>query len=57
MNDKTKNNNDVRIVSDVTKECRKSLKILAIQKDTTLPLIVKDIPNEIKSIFYKLQAK
>ena len=43
MNDKTKNNNDVRIVSDVTKECRKSLKILAIQKDTTLPLIVKDI--------------
>ncbi len=43
MTDKTKNTNDVRIVADVTKECRKALRILAIQKDTTLPLIVKDI--------------
>ena len=43
MNDQTKNTNGVRIVSDVTKECRKALRILAIQKDTTLPLIVKDI--------------
>jgi len=43
MTDKIKSNNDVRIITDVTKECRKSLRILAIQKDTTLPLIVKDI--------------
>lgn len=41
MNDKT--NNNVRVMADVTKECRKSLRILAIQKETTLPLIVKDI--------------
>lgn len=41
MTDKT--NNNVRIVADVTKECKKALRILAVQKDTTLPLIVKDI--------------
>jgi hypothetical protein len=43
MTEKTRNTNDVRIIADVTKECRKSLRILAIQKETTLPLIVKDI--------------
>lgn len=36
-------NNNVRVMADITKECRKSLRILAIQKETTLPLIVKDI--------------
>lgn len=34
---------DVRIVTEVTKECRKQLRILAIQKETTLPLVVKEI--------------
>lgn len=35
--------NLVRIVTAVSKECRKQLRILAIQKETTLTLIVKDI--------------
>jgi hypothetical protein len=39
----TKQGNDVRIVAEITKECRKQLRILALQKDTTLPGIVKDI--------------
>lgn len=34
---------DVRIVTEVTKECRKQLRILAIQKEITLPLVVKEI--------------
>ena len=34
---------DVRIVTEVSKECRKQLRILAIQKETTLPLVVKEI--------------
>lgn len=41
MTDKT--NNNVRIIADVTKECKKALRILAVQKDTTLPLIVKEL--------------
>lgn len=36
-------NNLVRIVTEVSKDCRKQLKILAIQKDITLQQAVKDI--------------
>lgn len=37
------NVDDVRIVTEVSKECRKQLRIIAIQKEITLPLVVKDI--------------
>lgn len=33
----------VKVSADVTKECRKYLKIMALEKDTTLALLVTDI--------------
>jgi len=34
---------NVRIITEVSEECRVELKILALRKRTTLPILVKDI--------------
>ena len=39
----SKDNNDKRIVAFVSKDCLRSLKIAALQSDTTLQLKVKEI--------------
>jgi formate dehydrogenase maturation protein FdhE len=33
----------VKVSAEVSKECRKQLKILALEKDTTLALMIADI--------------
>ena len=39
----SKNDNLVRITTEITKECRKQLRILALHKDATLADTIKDI--------------